>query len=85
MVMKGLKQFYVAKFKGKIKKYIRVESFSIEEAIEDILTRIPQKDDGVLKIYKVNFITSKSVLVKKILILSELFTQQQEEKALIYK
>ncbi|MBD3213922.1 MAG: hypothetical protein GF311_15030 [Candidatus Lokiarchaeota archaeon] len=83
--MKGLKQFYVAKFRGKIKKYIRVESFSIEEAIEDILTRIPQKDDGVLKIYKVNFITSKSVLVKKILILSELFTQQQEEKALIYK
>ncbi|TXT65492.1 MAG: hypothetical protein BAJALOKI3v1_100063 [Promethearchaeota archaeon] len=82
--MKGLKQFYVAKFRGKIKKYIRVESFSIEEAIEDILTRVPQKDEGYVKIYKVNFITSKSVLVKKILILCELFMQKQEEKPVIH-
>jgi len=81
--MKGLKQFYIAKFKGKIKKYLRVESFSIEEATEDILERVPNNDDGVLKIYKVNFNTSKSILVKKILILSELFIEEKEEKAKI--
>lgn len=82
--MKGLKQFYVAKFKGKIKKYLRVESFSIEDAIEDTLERIPKNDDGFIKIYKVNFITSKSILVKKILVLSELFIEEKEEKAIIY-
>jgi len=81
--MKGIKKFYVAKFNGRIKKYLRVGSFSKEEAITEILKKIPQIDNGVLKIYMVNIFNGKEKLIKKILILSELFLTKAESKALV--
>ncbi|TXT62097.1 MAG: hypothetical protein BAJALOKI1v1_1030013 [Promethearchaeota archaeon] len=83
--MNANRPLYVAKWSGRIKPYLRVESFSVENAIEDVLARISQDDEGSLKIYKVNLISGDRKLVKRILILTELFLTEREEKAIVHQ
>ncbi len=82
--MNGMKPFYIGKFRGRIKSYLKVESFTVDDVIEDVLARIPRDDDGELKIYKINIISGEKRLVKKVLIINELFISEREERTLIH-
>jgi len=82
--MKGIKPFYIGKFKGRIKSHLKVEGFTVDDIIDDILALIPRDDDGELKIYKINIISGERRLVKKVLIISELFISEREERTLIH-
>ena len=82
--MNAIKPLYIGKFTGRIKTYLRVESFSVEDAIDDTLARLAHDDEVFLKIYKVNLISGDRKLVKKVLILSELHLSEREETTIIH-
>ncbi|TFF88359.1 MAG: hypothetical protein EU548_08960 [Promethearchaeota archaeon] len=73
--MKRTRKYYKAIFTGKIKKDLRVDRFSKQEVIRELLDRIPEKDDGEILLYEVDFLTDEKRLQKKILVVSELFIE----------
>ena len=61
-----------------MKKILKFESFSCEEVLDELLENIPQNDDGIIEIYKVDFFTDKKALIKKYLVVSELNLEEEE-------
>jgi hypothetical protein len=76
--------FYIGRFYGNIRKNLKVENYSIESVIEDTLKQLSKNEDGELKIYKINFSTRERRLVKKVLIVSELFLSKEELNAYVF-
>ena len=62
---------------------MKFESFSFSEVLEELLDNIPSNDDGIIEIYKVDFFTDKKALIKKYLIVSELFLEERQLETLI--
>ncbi|MBD3194026.1 MAG: hypothetical protein GF317_03155 [Candidatus Lokiarchaeota archaeon] len=75
--MQSTKKFYKASFKGKVRKYLRIERFSSEEVIEEILEKIPEDDDGIIELFEVDFFSNEKKLIKRFLVVSELFFEDE--------
>ncbi len=76
--MERYKKFYKAQFEGKIKKKVRIDRFSLEEVVREILEYIPREDDGVIEIYEIDFRTNKKSLLKRIIVANELHLTRHE-------
>jgi hypothetical protein len=83
--MPRTRKYYKAIFNGKIKKHLRIDRFSKAEAIRELLGRIPEKDDGEILLYEVDFLTDEKKLKKKILVVSELFIEGLGEIPYIFE
>lgn len=76
--MERYKKFYKATFDGKIKRNLRIDRFSLDEVVREILEFIPRNDDGIIEIYEIDFHTNQKKFYKKIVVANELFLTKQE-------
>ncbi|MEJ2276195.1 MAG: hypothetical protein P8Y70_00375 [Candidatus Lokiarchaeota archaeon] len=83
--MKRTKKYYNAIFKGKIKKRIRVDRFSEEDVLSEILELIPKEDDGEISIYNVDFLTDEKTLIKRIIVASELYLEEEKTSEYVFQ
>jgi hypothetical protein len=77
--MKKTRKYYNAVFKGKINKCLRVDRFSQEDVLREILELIPENDDGEIFLYEVDFLTDETKLIRTIILVSELFLENENE------
>ena len=76
--MERYKKFYKATFDGKIKKNLRIDRFSLEDAMREILEIIPLHDEGKIEVYEIDFNSNRKKFYKKYLVFNELFLTEQE-------
>ncbi len=81
--MSIFKKFYLAKFRGKLRQNLRFENFSLDEALQELLDHIPLNDDGIIEVYKIDFFTDKKTLIKKFVLVSELFLTERKLETLL--
>ena len=77
--MELYKKFYKVIFKGKNKKNLRINRYTMEDVMKEIFSYIPENDEGVLEIQEINFKTKKRKTIKRIVIVNELFLTKKEK------
>ncbi|MFX1277492.1 MAG: hypothetical protein ACFFBP_04185 [Promethearchaeota archaeon] len=70
--MELYKKFYKGVFEGKKKKGLRINRYSMEDVITEILTYIPKNDEGILEIQEIDFKTKERKNIKTVIIVNEL-------------
>ena len=76
--MERYKKFYKATYEGKKKKNLRIDRFSLDEVVREILQYIPKNDDGIIEIYEIDFQTNEKRFFKRIVVANELFLSKDE-------
>ena len=77
--MELYKKFYKGIFEGKKKKELRINRYTMEDVISEILTYIPKNDEGILHIQEVDFKTKERKSIKTIIIVNDLYLDETEE------
>ena len=73
------KKFYKGIFEGKKKKELRINRYTMEDVISEILTYIPKNDEGILEIQEVDFKTKERKNIKTVIIVNDLNLDDEEE------
>ena len=77
--MELYKKFYKGVFEGKKKKGLRINRYTMEDVITEILTYIPKNDEGILEIQEVDFKTKERKNIKTVIIVNDLDLTEKEE------
>ena len=76
--METYKKFFKGIFEGKKKKNLRINRYTEEEVLKGIMEYIPKNDEGVLEIHEIDFKTKERKIIKKVLIVNELWLTETE-------
>ena len=71
--MELYKKFYKGIFEGKNKKNLRLNRYTIEDLMREIFAYIPENDEGILEIQEIDFKTKEKKIIKRVLIINDLF------------
>ncbi len=83
--MELYKRFYKGVFQGSKKKELRINRYTMEDVISEILTYIPKNDEGILEIQEVDFKTKEKRNIKTIMIINDLFLDDIKEEEEVLK
>ncbi|MHA1688046.1 MAG: hypothetical protein ACTSUN_01735 [Promethearchaeota archaeon] len=70
--MQSYNKFYRAIFKGKVKKSLKINRYTMEEVVKAIMEYIPENDEGIIEIFEIDFDTKQEKSQKRILMINEL-------------
>ncbi len=70
--MQSYNKFYRAIFKGKGKKSLKINRYTMEEVVKAIMDYIPKDDEGIIEIFEIDFNTKQEKCQKRILMINEL-------------
>ena len=71
--MELYKKFYKGVFEGKSKKNLRINRYTVEDVLKEIFSYIPENEEGLLEIQEIDFKTKERRIIKRIIIVNELF------------
>jgi len=76
--MELYKKFYKGIFEGKKKKNLRINRYSADDVLKEILSYIPKNDEGIIEILEIEFKTKEMKLIKRIIIVNDLYLDSKD-------
>jgi len=76
--MELYKKAYKGVFKGKYTQRWKITGYSLEEVLEEFMDCLNNNDEGIIEIQEIDVETKEKKIVKRIIIINDLFLDPNE-------